>query len=498
MKTTSLALFLLITALLPLKLSALDGDQAVNIHYLGHCAFILQFDDTLSVITDYAESYPYYSQAYISPIYKIYDGFTPDIATISHEHTDHYSASRIPAGVNYILQETDTLSIKDLLIKPVRTSEANTGTLDNSTYFFRYKGLTICHSGDLYANMKAIENAGQQAHLRELFPDTVDVLLLVIQSTENVISYAEKFIDFLKPRIVIPMHYWTPAYKSEFLSYLENENTLHGKTYEIINSAGASYAIYLNDTNQSPTRIVSLDPLPFGDPNPPVGDLAYGSTAYSTSILDLNHSSQKAIDGFRDTRWQSTWGATSAQLGINMGEEKSVNGVVLNWLYKVKSYEIELSTDSTDWNTVYSTTDHGNTLIDSVVFEQADAKYLRIVMTETGSAYGYGLYALGIYENLVVQTPNSIESNGLTDRVLGYPSPANEVINFDISVLSTARITIKLTDMSGNECILMDKIAETGSYTLRCNISALPEGLYYYTYTSGNLYKSERIIILRN
>jgi L-ascorbate metabolism protein UlaG (beta-lactamase superfamily) len=142
------------------------ANQNINIHYLGHCAFILQFGDSASVITDYAGTYPYYSEEYNSPIYSIYGNMVPDIATFSHQHTDHYSPERLPEGIPNLLGNRDTLSYKSLQVKPVLTSESNISTYDNSTFIFRYQGLTICHSGDLDANMKAIDNPDQQAHLR--------------------------------------------------------------------------------------------------------------------------------------------------------------------------------------------------------------------------------------------------------------------------------------------------------------------------------------------
>jgi L-ascorbate metabolism protein UlaG (beta-lactamase superfamily) len=498
MKTQFQLAILILFSFFQMSITANDEIPALKIHYLGHCAFILQFDDTVSVIADYAESYPYYSRQYISPIYSIYGEWVPDVATYSHQHADHFSPSRLPDGVSTILQNVDTLWIKDLHIKPVRTSESNTGTPDNSTYFFRYKGLNICHSGDLDANMKAINNAGQQAHLRELFPDTVDVLLLVIQSTEDLTIYAEKFIDFLKPRIVIPMHYWTPADKSEFLAYLENENSIHGKSYEIEQIGGADYDVFLNDTNQHPTRVVSLVPSPFGDPAPLENDLAFGSKAYSNSILDINHHPDRATDGFGDTRWQSEWGATTADFIINLEEERALNGLVFRWLNWIKAYEIQLSIDSVDWNTVYSVANHDNIKADSAVFDQTNAKFVLIRMTQSGSDSGYGLSTLGVFEDLP-QNPNSLDIVPQPGNVFWiYPQPASDKLNIKYLLRTPGEVSLKLVDSAGLiRKSMMDQGHQAGIYTINLNTGDLSSGVYLLEIFDGQNSHNQFISIIR-
>jgi len=242
--------------------------QNIDIHYLGHCSFIIQFDDTLRVLMDYADSYPYssYSSDYQSPIYDINGGFVPDIVTISHTHTDHYSASRIPDGVSCILMNEDTLVKGALTIKPVRTSESDVATSDNSSFVYYYGDLTICHTGDMTANLLLIDHIEQQQHLDSIFPETIDVLFLTIQGTEGFVEEAEKLIDFLKPRMVIPMHYWTPGYKKDFMAYLESENVTHSKNYKLIETGKADIEVTKKDFIEDSVLIVSLDPSPFDPP----------------------------------------------------------------------------------------------------------------------------------------------------------------------------------------------------------------------------------------
>jgi len=74
--------------------SGLFAVPEVSIHYLGHSSFILQFDNGISVLTDYGTSNCW---GLTSPIYDIGE-FVPTILTYSHRHADHYNEDRKPEG----------------------------------------------------------------------------------------------------------------------------------------------------------------------------------------------------------------------------------------------------------------------------------------------------------------------------------------------------------------------------------------------------------------
>jgi len=109
-------LFHIIKLLILLPFSLLPVEPEVKVHYLGHASFLLQFDNGVSVLTDYGTSNCWDLS---SPIYDIGD-FMPTILTYSHRHDDHYNVSRKPAGVEYILEGMDSLNIDGLSIRPVR------------------------------------------------------------------------------------------------------------------------------------------------------------------------------------------------------------------------------------------------------------------------------------------------------------------------------------------------------------------------------------------
>ena len=237
----------------------------IYIHYLGHSSFVIYFDNGLHILTDYGTSNSY---GLPSPIYSI-GNFAPDIITFSHTHEDHYDPSRMPDSVNYILMDFDTLSIDGLSIKPVRTSETSLSIKDNSSFIFNYKGFTLVHLGDVQANIMNIADQSNRNYLKQIFPEKIDLLLMPIQGVSQFISQAEEFIEFLQPRRMIPIHYWTKQYKADFLAHLENMNQTAGKNYQIQRLNTAKYAASPFDTSSAAIRIISLEPAPFSAFNQP-------------------------------------------------------------------------------------------------------------------------------------------------------------------------------------------------------------------------------------
>jgi len=229
---------------------------ALSIHYLGHSAFVLQFDNGISVVTDYGH-FNAWAPDWDSPVYDIGE-LVPNVMTYSHLHADHYDPDRIPQGVEYILTELDSLEIDGLKITPIRVCENNINTEDNSAYLFSYKGLKFLHLGDAQAQIMAIQDPVVQNHIVEIIPDSLDVLFMPIEGMQQYIEEAELFIDLLKPKRIIPMHYWSIEYKEEFLSYLDLQNN-SGCNYNILDLPSSEFDIF-EDGIVEPVDVISLIP----------------------------------------------------------------------------------------------------------------------------------------------------------------------------------------------------------------------------------------------
>ena len=101
----------------------------------------------------------------------------------------------------------------------------------------------------------------------------------------------------------------------------------------------------------------------------------------------------------------------SAGVFCRSGWVYSVNHVVLNWEAAYgKAYKIEVSTNGTTWNRVFSET-NGNGGIDDIVFGTTNARYVRMTGTARGTKYGYSLYEFEVYES----DGGSAASDGASD-----------------------------------------------------------------------------------
>jgi L-ascorbate metabolism protein UlaG (beta-lactamase superfamily) len=258
-------------SLLVLFLSSIGFTNAsepiVKIHYLGHSSFVIQFDNNTTVLTDYGQSKAYYEhnpQKWNSPIYDIGE-LEPDIVTYSHiDHVDHYLEAREPQDVPLMLKAKETKTVyNDILIESFRTSEnyeGDVGDASNTSYLFTYKGIKILHLGDVQGDVINIEDQNVMDRILELFPDTYDLLLMPIEGTTRLISQAEIFLDLLKPKRVIPMHYWTDKYKREFLHHLEESSI---QEFEIREYKSPQYSLFGTDTHTGVVEVISLEPAAY-------------------------------------------------------------------------------------------------------------------------------------------------------------------------------------------------------------------------------------------
>jgi len=241
-------------------LFAQSSNPIVKIHYLGHSAFVLQFDNGINVVTDYGKENAWVAWGWNSPINDIGD-LIPDVMIYSHKHEDHYDSNRIPEGVSHILTGLDSLTIEGITINPVRTCEDDINIESNTSYIFTYKGLKICHLGDAQAQIMNINNNNVRAHIISIFPNTFDLLLMTIEGKQKFISQAEAFVDLLNPKRIIPIHHWSEYYLQEFISYLDDQNNA-GKNYQIIEMGEFQYDLFTSE-NVDPVQVICLNRAPF-------------------------------------------------------------------------------------------------------------------------------------------------------------------------------------------------------------------------------------------
>ncbi len=125
---------------------------------------------------------------------------------------------------------------------------------------------------------------------------------------------------------------------------------------------------------------------------------AYMKKVVASSTEKSEHSTYNAVDGRgkNGTRWASE-SSDPQWIYVDLGEAKKVNHVVLSWegAY-AKAYQIQVSTDATNWTEVFSTTT-GDGGTDDIRFAPAEARYVRMYGTQRGSGFGYSLWEFEVY-----------------------------------------------------------------------------------------------------
>jgi L-ascorbate metabolism protein UlaG (beta-lactamase superfamily) len=170
----------------------------VEITWLGHSCFKIKGSKTV-IITDPFPPDLGYSLGKL----------TADIVTVSHQHPSHSYVQGV-GGQPRKVQAPGEYEISDALIIGVATfhdAEGGKKRGKNTVYLMDIDGMAVCHLGDLG---QALNNA----QVEEI--GNVDVLLLPVGGFSTIdAAAAAAIIRQLEPKIVIPMHYKTPAIKME-------------------------------------------------------------------------------------------------------------------------------------------------------------------------------------------------------------------------------------------------------------------------------------------
>jgi hypothetical protein len=127
------------------------------------------------------------------------------------------------------------------------------------------------------------------------------------------------------------------------------------------------------------------------------GNLAHGKAASASSTQFLTSLTPgKAVDANDGSRWGSSWN-DNQWIKVDLGTSQSVARAVLHWESAYgRSYRIDVSTDNSNWTTVY-TTSNGDGGTDNVSFPAVSARYVRMFGLTRATSYGFSLYEFDIY-----------------------------------------------------------------------------------------------------
>ena len=211
---------------------ALNADQ-VRFTYVGHSTFLIESPQLVRIATDYND--------YVrSPI-------LPDIVTMNHAHTSHFTDRPDPA-IKYVLRgwgpTPDRPARHDITLKDVRVRNVPTNIRDwrggterhgNSIFIYEMANMCIAHLGHLHhtLNQQQLDEIGR-----------VDVVFVPVDGNMTLdLEGMIEVLQALKAPLMIPMHYFSTYSLRRFLDVLGE------KSYEV-------------EISETPSIVVSKTTLP--------------------------------------------------------------------------------------------------------------------------------------------------------------------------------------------------------------------------------------------
>jgi hypothetical protein len=189
-------------------------DFNVRISYIDHSMFLIQTPGGLSAVSDYA--------GYLGPTTLV-----PDVATMNHAHSSHWTAMPDPNIPNLLKgwgngrePAEHYVDLGEMLVRNVPTDIRGFGGMEiekygNSIFIFEVEGLCIGHLGHLHHE----PDEAQYASLGR-----VDVVMAPVDGGLTLdLPSMIRTLKRLKSSVVIPMHWFGRGSLEYFLAGMSDE-----------------------------------------------------------------------------------------------------------------------------------------------------------------------------------------------------------------------------------------------------------------------------------
>ncbi len=216
----------------------LPDDFTVRLNYLDHSMFLIQAPDGTTAVTDYNG---FLGQA----------DFVPDVATMNHAHSGHWSIrpdSRIPNILegwgDGLEPNLHNMMVGEMRVRNVPTDIRRGSGIEpygNSIFVFEVAGLCIGHLGHLHHE----PDDRQYAALGRL-----DVVMAAVDGGMTVdLPTMISTLNRLKSSVVIPMHWFGMSTLTRFLDGISGD-------FAIDVREGSDYEVSLRSLPDTPTVVV--------------------------------------------------------------------------------------------------------------------------------------------------------------------------------------------------------------------------------------------------
>jgi glucose/arabinose dehydrogenase len=150
--------------------------------------------------------------------------------------------------------------------------------------------------------------------------------------------------------------------------------------------------------------------------------LSQGRLATASSVENAGTPATAAVDGNTGTRWSSAF-SDPQWLQVDLGSPATVSRVVLQWeAAYATAFQLQVSTDGTTWNSIYSTTTGtGGTQSLTV---NGTGRFVRMYGTARATPYGYSLWEFQVFG-----TPSGTGGCGLANAAQSKLATASSAEN---------------------------------------------------------------------
>ena len=190
---------------LPIHRAAMAPGE-VGLTFIGHATFVIESPGGVRAATDYND--------YVRP------REIPDIATMNHAHSTHYTNRPDPA-IKHVLRGWNPqggsaqhdVTVGDMRVRNVPTSIRDYGggteRDGNSIFVFETAGLCVAHLGHLHHTLLP-------GHLKLL--GRIDVVLVPVDGSWTLdLPGMIEVLAAIRAPLIVPMHYFGPTTLNRFL-----------------------------------------------------------------------------------------------------------------------------------------------------------------------------------------------------------------------------------------------------------------------------------------
>ncbi len=212
----------------------------MKLQYLGHAAFRIVSEMGTTIVTD-----PFKAEMVGFAMTKV----RCDVVTVSHHHGDHDGMESI-LGNPPILDEQISCAADDIAVESISTYHddvkgAKRGK--NLVFCFLVDGIKVAHMGDIGCWDPDVADKIKGC----------DVLLIPVGGTFTVDALgAKRYVDAVRPKIVIPMHYKTAEHHFD-VDGVEKFLALFDKS-AVMDNGSDTLVLYDAPDPDAPTQVVVL------------------------------------------------------------------------------------------------------------------------------------------------------------------------------------------------------------------------------------------------